>query len=59
MSYGAVVPYNVGMTRTTEHQNPETGTDTDWTVQRERAATFNASTILADRYIDTHENEEN
>ena len=53
------MPYNVGMTRTTEHLDPTTGTDTDWTVQRERAATFNASTILADRYIDTHENEEN
>lgn len=41
------------MTRTTEHQNPTTGTDTDWTVQRERAATFNASTILADHYSST------
>jgi hypothetical protein len=31
------------MTRTTEHQNPETGTDTDWTVIRERAAAFAAT----------------
>ena len=53
------MPYNVGMTRTTEHQSPTDGTDTEWTVQRERAATFQASAVLADRYIDTHKTEEN
>ena len=43
------------MTRTTEHRNlTDDGRDADFLAQCERAATFNASTVLTDRYVTTH-----
>jgi len=47
------------MTRTTEHTNlTNDGRDTEWIKAQERAATFNAASLLADLYSATHPSEE-